>query len=149
MPLWGRNQGWKRGIVRIGSAPASTKSVYRSTVREVLFLNIVFYWYFCLSVCLLTIPTYCKFHGSQGTTEEEFLSYRKTENPSSEMEELERRREGNNGSDVSMPVGWVLNLCGRVVGNDQKVSGKSRKERLFLRFQNPRKTSSLLGNFYV
>lgn len=100
-------------------------------------------------VCLVTILTYCKFHGSQDAAEEEILSYMKTPNPSSEMEELERRREGNNWSNVSMPVRLVLHLWGRVVGNDDKVSGKSRKERLFLTLQNPRKTSSLLGNFYV
>lgn len=77
------------------------------------------------------------------------MSYRKTENPSSsEVEELERR-DCNNWSDVSMPVGLVLNLWGHVVGNDQKVSGKSREERLFLTLQNPRKMSSLVGNFYV
>lgn len=120
-----------------------------STIRKVLFLNTVFYWCFYLFACLVTILTYCKFHGSQDTTEEEFLSYRKTENPSSsEVEELERR-DCNNWSDVSMPVGLVLNLWGHVVGNDQKVSGKSREERLFLTLQNPRKMSSLLGNFYV
>lgn len=91
--------------------------IYHSTVIEALFLKYLqvnftdlVIWYFCLLFVFVAIPTCClmgkncKFCGSQDRAEEQFLSYRKIENPSSEVEELERgEKEGNIGQMWASP----------------------------------------------
>lgn len=161
-PLWDRNQGWKEGIFRIGRAPASKILICHSTVIESLFSQYLLMYFtdmfvslfVCFFVCLscshsnmllyrnrVQIPSKSGHNrGAVPVEQEDWKLF--------QLDEGAGEREGGQLFRCEHSLSLGLNLWGCVLRNDQKVSGKSREERL-LTLQKPRKISSLFGYFHV